>query len=152
MYLKKSISNGKVYLSFVQGYRQDGKVKQKTIEKLGYLDDLKKIYDDPISHFKAVAKERTLAEPKLQSIEINTSQVLEDHTSNRKNLGYAIPKCIYSILGIHNFFQNKQKHLNVSFNLNSIFSMLVYNRLLFLHLKRKLTKVKIFFLNHLTFP
>ena len=114
MYLKKSISNGKVYLSFVQGYRQDGKVKQKTIEKLGYLDDLKKIHDDPISHFKAVANEHTLAEPKVQSIEINTSLLLEDHTSNRKNLGYAIAKCVYSTLGIHTFFQNKQKHLNVS--------------------------------------
>jgi len=137
MYLKKSISNGKVYLSFVQGYRQDGKVKQKTIEKLGYLEDLEKVYDDPISHFKAVANERTLAEPKVQSIEINTSQLLEDYTSNRKNLGYAIPKCVYSILGIHTFFQNKQKHLNVSFNLNSIFSMLVYNRFLFPASKKK---------------
>ena len=137
MYLKKSISNGKVYLSFVQGYRQDGKVKQKTIEKLGYLDDLKKIHDDPISHFKAVANEHTLAEPKVQSIEINTSLLLEDHTSNRKNLGYAIAKCVYSTLGIHTFFQNKQKHLNVSFNLNSIFSMLFYNRFLFPSSKKK---------------
>ena len=43
MFLKKSISNGKIYLSFVQGYRdENGKVKQKTVEKLGYLDDLKK--------------------------------------------------------------------------------------------------------------
>jgi hypothetical protein len=44
MYLKKSMSNGKIYLSFVQAYRQDGKVKQKTIEKLGYLEDLEKEY------------------------------------------------------------------------------------------------------------
>ncbi|SDE45966.1 hypothetical protein SAMN04488499_10141, partial [Sporomusa acidovorans] len=58
MFLKQSISNGKIYLSFVQGYRADGKVKQKTIEKLGYLDDLKKSYDDPIAHFKSIAKER----------------------------------------------------------------------------------------------
>lgn len=59
MYLQQSKNQaGKVYLSFVQGYRQDGKVKHKTIEKLGYLDDLKKIYDDPVSHFKKVAEER----------------------------------------------------------------------------------------------
>ena len=43
MFLRKSLSNGKIYLSFVQGYRdENGKVKQKTIQKLGYLDDLKK--------------------------------------------------------------------------------------------------------------
>ena len=57
MYLKQSVSNGKIYLSFVQGYRLDGKVKQKTIEKLGYLEDLQKIYNDPIEHFKGLAKE-----------------------------------------------------------------------------------------------
>ena len=47
MYLQQSTnSSGKVYLSFVQGYRQNGKVKHKTIEKLGYLEDLEKKYDD----------------------------------------------------------------------------------------------------------
>jgi len=62
MYLQKSKNSaGKVYLSFVQGYRQNGKVKHKTVEKLGYLEDLEKIYDDPISHFKAVAEERNAA-------------------------------------------------------------------------------------------
>ena len=59
MFLRKSLSNGKIYLSFVQGYRdENGKVKQKTIQKLGYLDDLKKIYNDPITHFKQIAKDK----------------------------------------------------------------------------------------------
>ena len=52
MYVKKSGYKGKTYLSIVEGYRIDGKVRHKTIEKLGYLEDLKKIYDDPISHFQ----------------------------------------------------------------------------------------------------
>ena len=56
MFLKKSVSNGRVFLSFVQGYRENGKVKHKTIEKIGYLDELEKEYDDPIAHFKSVAK------------------------------------------------------------------------------------------------
>ena len=51
MYLKACPGyKGKIYLSFVQGYRdENGKVKQKTIEKIGYLDDLKKQFDDPIA-------------------------------------------------------------------------------------------------------
>ena len=54
---------GRIYLSFVQGYRdENGKVKQKTIQKLGYLDDLKKEFDDPISHFKEIAKEKSKKE------------------------------------------------------------------------------------------
>ena len=61
MYLKACPSyKGKIYLSLVQGYRdENGKVKQKTIEKIGYLEDLKKEYDDPITHFKEIAKQRS---------------------------------------------------------------------------------------------
>ena len=56
MYLKRSISNGKIYLSFVNGYR-DGKAKQKTVKKLGYLEDLKKEFDNPEEHFRNLAKD-----------------------------------------------------------------------------------------------
>lgn len=49
--------NGKIYLSIVDGYRTNGKVKQKVYQKLGYLDDLKKQYDDPIEHFKKKVEE-----------------------------------------------------------------------------------------------
>ncbi|WP_373657533.1 IS1634 family transposase ISSeq4 [Sporomusa acidovorans DSM 3132] len=137
MFLKQSISNGKIYLSFVQGYRADGKVKQKTIEKLGYLDDLKKSYDDPIAHFKSIAKERNLADTSERSIEVSLNRRLESNTSTRKNLGYAIAKRIYSLLGINKFLQNKQKHLTIEYNLNSIFSLLTFNRFLFPSSKKK---------------
>lgn len=131
MFLKQSMSNGKIYLSFIQSYRKDGKVKHKTIEKIGYLEDLKKIYPDPISHFKQVAKERTAAEANRKTIELNLSSRLAEQTSSRKNLGYAVPKSVYSQLGLREFFQNRQRNLNVDFNLNSIFSLLVFNRFLF---------------------
>lgn len=137
MYLKKSISNGKPYLSFVQGYRQDGKVKQKTIEKLGYLEDLEKLYDDPIAHFKKIARERSLSDSPEKTLEINLQTRLPDNASFRKNLGYAIPKSIYSRLEIRDFFQKRQRHLKCDFNLNSIFSLLVFNRFLFPSSKKK---------------
>lgn len=125
------MSNGKTYLSFVQGYRQDGKVKQKTIEKLGYLEDLEKLYPNPISHFKQIAKERSLNEVPQKTIELNLLSKLPDQASFRKNLGYAVPKSVYSLLGLRDFFQCKQRHLNVDYNLNSIFSLLVFNRFLY---------------------
>lgn len=142
MYLKKSISNGKVYLSFVQGYRQDGKVRQKTIEKLGYLEDLEKIYPDPIAHFKQVAKERTENEALPKTLELNLLAHLPDEAALRKNLGYALPKSIYSLLGLREFFQNKQRLLNVGYNLNSIFSLLIFNRFLFPSSKKNAFETK----------
>mgnify|MGYP001055800288 CR=1 FL=1 len=131
MFLKKSMSNGKVYLSFVQSYRQGGKVKQKTIEKLGYLEDLEKIYPDPVSHFKQVARERSAQETPQKTLELNLLSRLPDQAAFRKNLGYAVPKSVYALLGLREFFQGKQRQLNVEYNLNSIFSLLVFNRFLF---------------------
>ena len=133
MYLQQSKNqSGKVYLSFVQGYRKDGKVKHKTVEKLGYLDELKKIYDDPIAHFKKIAKERNAAaDATVKTIEISLSDKLSPGSSARKNLGYAIPKAVYDSLGLHDFFQYKQRFIKAEFNLNSIFSLLTFNRFLF---------------------
>ena len=133
MYLQKSKNKtGRIYLSFVQGYRQDGKVKHKTIEKIGYLDELEKIYDDPIAHFNQVAKEKNAALKNEQpKVEINTSEKLPDNCCNRKNLGYAIPKAVYDTLGLYDLLKYKQRFINTEYNLNSIFSFLVYNRLLF---------------------
>jgi len=131
MFLKQSKSNGKVYLSFVQSYRQDSKVKQKTVEKLGYLEDLEKIYPDPISHFKQMAKERSAKETTQKSLELNLLSKLPDQAAFRKNLGYAVPKSVYALLDLREFFQGKQRQLNVDYNLNSVFSLLVFNRFLF---------------------
>jgi hypothetical protein len=131
MYLKKSLSNGKVYLSFVQGYRQNGKVKQQTVEKIGYLEDLIKIYPDPISHFKQVANERSRSEASQKTLELNLLAKLPDTAMLRKNLGYAIPKAIYSMLDLRDFFQRKQRNLDIEYNLNSIFKLLCLNRFLF---------------------
>jgi hypothetical protein len=136
------MSNGKPYLSFVQGYRQNGKVKQKTIEKLGYLEDLEKEYPDPIAHFKQVAKERTANEIPQKILELNLSARLPDQAAFRKNLGYTVPKSVYSLLGLREYFQNKQRHLNVDYNLNSIFSLLIFNRFLFPSSKKNAFETK----------
>jgi hypothetical protein len=137
MYLKVGKSNGKTHLSFVQGYRENGRVKQKTIETLGFLEDLEKVYDDPISHFRQLAKERTENGSSKKSILVNLEEKLPDTADFRKNLGYAVTKYVYSELQIREFFQYRQRFVNVDFNLNSIFSLLVFNRFLFPSSKKK---------------
>ena len=131
VFLRKSISNGKIYLSFVQGYRdKNGKVKQKTVEKIGYLDDLKKDYDDPISHFKEIAKQKNKEEvTELVIKNINTKTIEKNNV--QKNLGYSILKTIYKELDISNFLNNKQKKLKIDYKLNDVFSLLVFSRILY---------------------
>lgn len=130
MYLQKNISHGKVYLSIVEGYRIDGKVKHKTIKKLGYLEDLKKQYDDPIAHFKEEAKQMTKEDINEYTIK-NINTKLIDNSSRSKNLGYVVLKKIYDELGLENFFNDKNKNLKITYDLHKIFSLLVYSRVMY---------------------
>jgi len=131
MFVRKSKNHkGRIYLSIVQGYRDDlGKSKQRTIEKLGYLDELEKLYDDPIAHFGAIAKKRT-EEEKEPDLLISLSDKLLPQKENRKNLGYAVLQRIYNELAIGEFFKGKQRKMEGDFNLNAIFKLLVYSRIL----------------------
>ena len=130
MYVQKSSSHGKIYLSIVQGYRKDGKVKHKTIEKLGYLDDLKKEYDDPIAHFKEVAKQMSEKIIKEYTIK-NLDTKIIDNSSKAKNLGYIVLKEIYKELKLEEFFKDKNKNSKLEFDLNKIFSLLIYSRIMY---------------------
>ena len=153
MYLKKSFNKktGRTHLSFVQGYRKDGIVKHNTVENLGYLDDWVNIYDDPITHFKAVAKERTESGEIQKKIEIDLTQKLPENCNLRKNLGYAIPKAVYSQLKLRDFFQHKQRSLNIEYNLNSVFSLLLFNRFLFPSSKKHAHETKDIFFDRFDF-
>lgn len=130
MYLKQSKSHGKIYLSIVQGYRINGKVRHKTIEKLGFLDELKKQFDDPISHFKQVAKNMN-SECVTEFTIKNLNTKLIDESSKAKNLGYVALREIYKELQLEQFFNNKNKGLKIKFDLNKIFSLLVYSRIMY---------------------
>lgn len=132
MYLRKSISNGKIYLSFVIGYRdRDGKVKQKTIKKLGYLEDLKKEFENPEEHFRNLAKEMSKEAVDELIIKNINSKIIDTEEFQKHNLGYIIIKKIYKELQIDNLLKEKQKKLQIEYNLNSIFEMLIYSRILY---------------------
>lgn len=130
MYVKKSAFKGKTYLSIVEGYRINGKVRHKTIEKLGYLEDLEKQYEDPIAHFKEVAKQRNKEEINEYLIK-NLKTKIIDNSSRSKNLGYVVLKKIYDELGLENFFNDKNKNLKITYDLHKIFSLLVYSRIMY---------------------
>lgn len=132
MFLKQSVGyNKKIYLSFMQGFRdENGKSKSKTIQKIGYLDDFLKIYDDPIAHFKEVALQKS-SEQINEFVIQNINSKIIDESNVQKNLGYSILKKIYYELDFNNFFKKKQSKLNIDYSLNDIFQLLIYSRILF---------------------
>ena len=132
MFLKKcKYKNGRTYLSIVNGYKVNGVVKHEVIKKLGYLDELEKEYDDPIAHFTKLAKEIENDFEENPCIENLKNQKLIKNSSNRKNIGYVFIKKIYNELNLKMFFKSKQSNLNIQYNLNDIFSLLVFPRILY---------------------
>lgn len=134
MNLKVGRSNNRKYLSIVHGVRDrdSGIVKTKTIKSLGYLDELQKLYPDPIAHFKEVARQMTEEDNDQRKITLtlDMDETLPADTDSRKNLGYAAILKIYHKLELHRFFNNKARHQNFDYNTNSIMQLLVVSRLL----------------------
>ena len=121
--------NGKTYLSIVDGYRVDGKVKQKVYKKIGYLEDLEKQFDDPISHFKKeveILKKQFISKI-TTTFDINQDNTFEDDTFN---IGYAYLKTIFKELDINSVLKNKQYSTNIEYSLSKACELLTYSRIL----------------------
>ena len=135
MYIRKEKRKNRVYISIVQGYRdENNKVKHKTIKTYGYLDDLEKLFSDPLTMIKNELVE-------LQKDDINELIIKDvdkepnsddfNNSDDEKNIGYYLIKKIYSELGITDFLKNKQKKLNIDYDLNEVLLLLVLCRILY---------------------
>ena len=136
MYLKKTPSaQGRIRLSIVDNYydKQKKCSRQKTIESIGFLDELEKIYEDPISHFQKRV-ELLNQQKKEKQAPINFTFYDSDRLcigdNLRKNFGYVAFSKIYHELKLDTFFNNRQRHTKESYDANTIMKMLVYSRLL----------------------
>lgn len=113
--------------------------RSKTIEPIGYLDELEKIYDDPIAHFTKRV-EQLREEKKKKQAPINFTFYDSDRLCTgdnlRKNFGYAALSKIYHILEIDRFLINKQRHSKEEYYANTIMKLLVYSRMLALASKK----------------
>ena len=134
MFLKKNTyKNGRTFLSIVESFRdENGKPKHRIIKKIGYLDELSDLYDDPVAYFSGEAKKMT----KLKKDESFSSVSLDFNSSidlgnNLYNVGYLPYKYIYNELGLSQFFLNKQRRLDIMFSLDKCLQLLSFSRILY---------------------
>ena len=136
MYLKKTYrkESGRTYLVIAQKYRHPKTTisTDRTVKSLGYLDELEKEYDDPIAHFKEVARKMTEEEnaQKKLTLTIHLEEALPPEAEGRKNFGYAAILKVYHQLRLDDFFKNKARHEPFKYNTNAIMILLVVSRLL----------------------
>lgn len=143
MYVQKIFekSTGKTMLYFATGRRINGKNKTVYIEKIGYLEDFLSEYEDPIAHFKEIAKRKN-EEAKVQTYEfkydtsdffdfgekaMNTSEQTFDGVCS---YGVLPLLSIYRDLELDYFLNIKRQYKKTEYNHNHIFQMLVFGRIL----------------------
>jgi len=151
LYEKKT---GRTKLKIVEGYRAEGKVKQRMIKDLGYLDELEKQFDNPIEYFRAIARQMTAEKNRAREtvqvmIPVHSTlakqEKLVPEKLPRKNIGYGALSMLYHQLKIDYFLNNRRRYKKFEANLNSIFKMLIFNRALFPDSKRKAWEKRGFF-------
>lgn len=123
---------------FVESFRKNGKSAQRTIERIGFIDEFIHLYDDPVAHFKEVALQKTQekkARQKAVTIELMPEALLPFDADTQsydcvKNIGYAAISQVFHQLGLHTFFDRRRKYLDISYNLTAVMKLLVYERIL----------------------
>ncbi len=133
MYLKVITKKGVSRLYLYESYYKNGKASQHCIESLGRLDELQKRFDDPVSHFKKVAEERTkeMKAARKTSVSIGLDSVMATGEDNLKNIGYVVLKDLYKQLELDRFWRNMLKKTSIKYDLEAVFRLLVFSRILY---------------------
>ena len=126
----------KTQVRVVEGYRENGKIKQRTIKDFGYLED-----QDNQDEFIAAVKlfDENYKKEKL-SIKKNTrKKFFEDNNSTKYNYGYKFLSAIYDSLELNKFFEDI--NFKGDYDLNSILKYFAIQRILNPSSKRHTTQI-----------
>lgn len=123
-------------LYIVKKYRKNGKSTSTTIMKCGKLSELEKEYDDPIAHFKEIAKQMT-----DEDNENGNASFIADRLAKRKKInsdkevllngGYLFLRKIYASLHLDYFIKRIAIKYKLKYDLNKILQDLIYTRIIY---------------------
>lgn len=150
MFLKQTLTSKGTFLQIVESFYDNGVSRQRVIEKVGYLENLYSVHDDPIAFFKNKAKQMTTdkksSSTDFLSIDLSVTMSLNENTCH--NVGYVVLKEIYRELQLDVFWKEKASKLHISYDLEAIFRLLVFSRILYPGSKKATFECKsIFFEN-----
>ena len=120
--------NGRIFVSIVDGRYSKAKknTTQKTYKSCGYLDELEKVYTDPIAYLNDVCKKENEKRKTRKKEPIPTGK------PELINLGYFPYKRLYSELKVKLFLDAIQIYEGTKseYILSDIFEALIYSRVI----------------------
>ncbi|MDO9628496.1 MAG: IS1634 family transposase [Acholeplasmataceae bacterium] len=114
-----------VYL--VEGYREQGKSKQRVIHNFGYLEELELIEPNILERLKQEAKESTLDQYVDVTLNLNTHS---NHASKPLNYGFFLLDALYQELHLSDFFDKQSRNYKFTYDIDEVVRLLVYSRIL----------------------
>lgn len=135
MKLTKSSSKNSATYYVQKSYRIGNKTSTKTVERLGSLEELKARAGDmdPIEWAKEYVKKLTLAEKEYKkdiTVKYSGSRQIDKNIKKSVNTGYLFLKKIYHELRLPNVVEEISGKYKITYDLDSIFSSLLYSRIL----------------------
>lgn len=132
MYLRINHSPKGDYLSICEKFRdpKSGVPKDRVVKKIDYAHDYKSEYADPVQHFRQLAKQMT-EEKKSSSIKRVTIKMDEEMKSDEdslRNVGYCVLKNLYRDMELSKFWKLMTRDMDIQYDANKIFQILVYSR------------------------
>lgn len=128
-------ANGQVSVVLVEGYRENGKVKQRTVEYLGTESELTK--DDPDAVNKLIEKYKndTSRKDAFIKLVINLAENISDRNTVR-NYGYFYLDKMYRELGLDEICDGISEQTRIEYSLNDCLRFLCFMRVLCPHSKK----------------
>lgn len=137
---KQKNREGKIYLYLVEGYRENGKVRQRILKNYGLLEELQKDEPDIYERLSREAKDRLLPEITEKQIEL-TLDLTKKIDSPDKKYSWLLLDELYSKLGITEVTDRFMKsNRRIRYDIGKVLKLLTYQRIL--SPKSKLATVK----------
>ncbi|CRS65902.1 transposase [Streptococcus equi subsp. equi] len=116
---------GRTHVYLVEGYRKDGKVKQRILKKFGLLDELELEEPGILERLKREAKEDTLNNPKVLQVSYD---LLAPMNQPDQSYGWMVLDNLFESLGLTAFLKGiKTKS---EYDLVQVLKLLVFQRIL----------------------
>lgn len=127
---KQKNREGKIYIYLVEGYRENGKVKQRMLKNYGILEELEKIEPNIYERLKREAKEGLLPEITEKQLEL-TLDLTKKIDNPDKNYSWLLLDELYNNLGISNVTDKyMKKNKKTKYDISKILKLLTYQRIL----------------------
>ena len=123
---KMKNKEGRIYVYLVEGYRENGKVKSRILEKYGYLNELEAQEPGIFEKLKKEAKEGKLVDKKILDVSFSLDVPIY---APDKSYGWKILDDIFNTLALDKFFKSHQRN-RLKTDISKVTKLLIFQRIL----------------------